>query len=923
VIAVRDRGRSDARRVTLLAGQAFALGLLMAWIMIPAGAIFLSTYGSDLLPVTYIGAALAGVVGSASLSAALRRRPLANVARRVLIATSAVLVVAWLLLSSGALWPSFALLVLVPIVVPMGFMLLVGQAGMLLDVRALKALYARVIAGFALGFVAGGLAGPPLLAVLGPTENLLLGAAAAGALWVALLALTRRQFPVELAGVERDDVDPDALPTWGALLRHRYVMLIVAFQMLSAVESQWLDYLVFARAAARYQDSEELARFISRFSAIAYGADILFLLLVAGFLLRRFGLRYGLAANPGAVLALVSAVVVLSALQGAGATVVFVLVVAARVTDLVLADGAARTSLSAAYQVVPTPLRLAAQAGVEGMAVPLAIGASGIVLLALQATVGTGGIVLPVLVGAVVGTWLVVAVLVHRSYRTSLLTSLRFRTLDPAALAIDDANSLAVADRLLASDDLRDVRLGLDTLAHAGHPALRDRLLRLIEDDRMIVRVDALHRLSLVDVEAAAAAAHHGLDDPDPVMRAAAVRVLTVHGDPSATPALVAHDGDPDPDVRVAVLAALADVGGAEARTRVAAELVELSASTDPSDRALAARVLAISTGIADRSLLAALVVDRDDAVAVAALDATRGPVDHACIELVAGRLGARATASAAAHALVRVGEPALALVDDGLAADVADRRVQELLVRVARDIGGPPAIAVLGRHLSHPDREVGLAVLTALGALVSAAQREGWAHEPVDASRVVLADIEHATRTVRAAVVCGQVPEAHVLRTALRDELDLLRRRVLAGLASRYGSEPLERVAFQLANGDGRSHALAVEWLDVTLTGMDRAALPLLEPGLAEAERLRRLTRSLPLPDLPLAEVLWDIVADPEARWREPWVQACALHAAWAVPDVDLDVLVGGLARSSSIVDETVDALRSRVGGAGLQGVR
>ena len=53
---------SSTRRIVLLAGQAFALGLMMAWITVPAGAVFLDTYGASLLPVTYIGAALAGVV---------------------------------------------------------------------------------------------------------------------------------------------------------------------------------------------------------------------------------------------------------------------------------------------------------------------------------------------------------------------------------------------------------------------------------------------------------------------------------------------------------------------------------------------------------------------------------------------------------------------------------------------------------------------------------------------------------------------------------------------------------------------------------------------------------------------------------------------------------------------------------------------
>ena len=117
------------------------------------------------LPVTYIGAAVAGVAASTALATALRRRPLASVAERVLAGlVDRARSLSCLVLRSGrADWVSFALLVLVPIVVPVGFMFVVGQAGMLLDVRSLKAFYARVVAGFALGFVVGGLLGPPLL----------------------------------------------------------------------------------------------------------------------------------------------------------------------------------------------------------------------------------------------------------------------------------------------------------------------------------------------------------------------------------------------------------------------------------------------------------------------------------------------------------------------------------------------------------------------------------------------------------------------------------------------------------------------------------------------------------------------------------------------------------------------------------------
>ena len=155
----------------------------------------------------------------------------------------------WVLLStSDADWVSFALLVLVPIVVPVGFIFVVGQAGMLLDVRSLKAFYARVVAGFALGFVAGGLAGPLLLSLLGSTESVLGAAAIAAGLFLALVEATRRRYPSQLSVIEHAGAETER-PTLRGLARNRYVMLIVAFQMLSAVESQWLDFHVLASAS--------------------------------------------------------------------------------------------------------------------------------------------------------------------------------------------------------------------------------------------------------------------------------------------------------------------------------------------------------------------------------------------------------------------------------------------------------------------------------------------------------------------------------------------------------------------------------------------------------------------------------------------------------------------------------------------------
>ena len=77
---------------------------------------------------------------------------------------------------------------------------------------------------------------------------------------------------------------------------------------------------------------------------------------------------------------------------------------------------------------------------------------------------------LPVMTGVVVIIWIVVAGILYRDYGANLLASLRGRTLDPANLTVDDESTVVVIDRLVESDDERDVRLGLDILTVAQHP---------------------------------------------------------------------------------------------------------------------------------------------------------------------------------------------------------------------------------------------------------------------------------------------------------------------------------------------------------------------------------------------------------------------------------------------------------------------
>ena len=899
----------------LLTAQAFFLGLALAWITIPANTIFLQTFGSGMLPVTYVVAAIVGTASSALLAHALRRRSLSVVAVRLLVVVGVAIVASWLLLwRAGADWLSFGLVGVLPVALPVGFMFVVGQAGALLDVRVLKVLYPRVIAGFATGFAVGGLAGAPLLTLLGGTEHLLVVAALASGALLTLVLVTLRSFPTELSVVEAPAAGAGHV-TLRALLTNRFIVLIMAFQMLSALESQWLDFLVYDRAATRYTHGQDLAQFVGRFSAIEYGADIAFLLLLAGLLMRRFGLRYGLNANPVVVLSMVVAVFVASVAQGSGAMLVFLVVVATRVADMTLSDGASRTSLSAVYQAVPASQRLAAQNNVESLAIPLAIGFSGVVILALRATIGTDGVALPALTSVVLLAWIGVAWSIYAHYRTNLLANLRHRQLEPADLVTDGASVLPVVDRLLASDDDRDVRLGLTALASIAPPDLADRLEAMAIEVRDELHPHVLGHLAETAPERAAIVARAGLDSPRPVVRAAGLTTLAAVGGRHDADFALRRLTDADPIVRVAAAAATSVLGDDEHRAVLGGVIEALTSSALADDRRLAAEMLASSVPgpWLDRALLRALLDDDDPSVRVAALDAFRWDEDEADEALLIDLLGQRATANAAVAVLARGGDRALNLMARCLDGSLpSSARTQILCARACHAMEDPGADELLQHHARHVDRDVGLAMIHALAHRVDGTADVEWA------SRLVSDQLDHAARLLRAIVVLDGTPAAAPLLAALDDEVRLMRRHVLATLSLIHGTEAMGRVEFQLAQSDTRVQALALEWLDVTLTGTDRRAIALLDPAASVIDQAKALGRALDLAPLDRAAVVRELAEDQRGVFRRPWLSACAILAIAHDPEpgIDLDelVLVSHDGPIDDIVQETLTAMAVRL---------
>ena len=637
--------------VGLLIAQALTFGVTLALLTIPANSLFLDTYGSEWLPATYIAIAIVGSGASAFVARAARRRRLAQIATVSLGALAALFAASWVILAAGGAWVSAVLLVLFPIALQLGFVFIGGKAGRLLDVRQMKALFPRVVTGFAVGFFLGGLLGIPLLAMLGSTENLLLATTAAQCTFLGLLLLTERRFP-EARAAPVVDAPVAVRPPLLKLFASGLALLLLTYQVLSAMGSQVVDFLLFNRAAAHY-GGDDLTRFLSGYTAALNLVDILFLAVLAAPLMRRFGLRLGLLLNPAVVAGVLAVMVVVAAGSGTAAFGLFVLAGLLQTADIATTDGTTRTSINAAYQVLPADERLPVQAVVEGVGGPVAIGATGVLLLTLNALdLGIGAVIVFGLVLAVI--WLAVAARVYRSYTRALADEMRRRSLvDGLDLADRDA---AAIPALLRSEDARDVRLGLDLLAGVASSASEVELRRVAEHADSEVRVRALGQLA-------------------------------ANGDPRA-----AADA-------ASLVRDLAHSGNAADRRAAAAGLAWRGFET------------------ADGGLLVALLEDPDASVRAAAFDAVaRTDAGNAeVVRRVVEALGEARTAGRATAALRRLGDAAVPVLADALARDGALRHAS--LVRAAAVTATDHGFVVVAPALGDPNRTVVLAALDALDA--------------------------------------------------------------------------------------------------------------------------------------------------------------------------------------------------------------
>jgi len=891
----------EGRLVFLLLAHFFCIGIARIFTRTAAYTLFLVEFDAQALPYVYIGISLVGTLISFIILGLAEHLSFSK-----LLAAN----LGFLLLFLGAVrlglgftdagWLTFALPIWYEVLWTLTGLESWSLANRLFTVRQGKRLFGLIGAGEWVAIIVGGFLVPGLVELLG-TLNLLFVAIGGIAGALGLLVHITRSF-ADLISAEK--APPEVRESSAGLLKNRYVVLIFALLALNVVGYFFVENIFYTQAEVQYPDEDQLAGFIGLFFALTALLTLLSTTFLSGPVISRYGLRVGLLILPVALTASTASMVVAGTFVGL-VVLLFGLVTLAKLLNVTLDSSIDQPARTILYQPLSADQRLRTQTAVEGIVYPIGIGVAGLVLSLLNRLFASQAPQLAYALLFILAAWILVAIRLGREYPVMLMQALAKRHLGGTELSLTDGSSVAVLQQALQSPHPGAVIYALNTLEAIEHESLADCLQGLLAHPIPEVRQDVLERITRLDLTSALAAVSQRVTlEPSPAVRGAALRTLAALGETEAFEEVSAYLEDPDPQVRRGAMVGLLCSGGIEGVLAAGHKLLQMVASPEPAERALAAQVLG-EVGV--RSFyqpLVSLLGDDDPQVRRAALLAAGQLRNPRLWPLVLEGLGSPQARGAAVAALVAGGESVLPELKTALAQEGQEHAILIRLAQICGRIRGDGVIALLKDKMDFPDRDVRTQVLHSLSRCGYWARGE----EVALVQGQIRAEVADAAWTLATLVDIGPDGDdeaVSLLHGALAARLARNRARLFYLLSFIYDAPSILRARDNLTHASAEKRAYALEVIDILISReLKGMLLPLLH-DLPPSQCLQSL-RAFPQPEMGRHRRLEEIIAGPDGRFSS-WTKACALYAVGRLSAIELsETVVTALSAPDPLVRET-----------------
>jgi hypothetical protein len=795
-------------------------------------ALFLSELPARLLGLVYISAA-AGTVALTPLVVRLTR---AAGARNALVLL--------LLVTAGGAFgfrlqaPTQRTVFALYVFGTLSATLLIGQCWLLASNVFSAAQSRRLLGPLAAGGVLGASAGAGLAAALlelAPVRALL-GAAALAYFAAAFLAA---HVPVDEPTRRAGTTKARTLRAVREVGRDSFLLRLAAIAVLSVAVSVCIDYLFKARVSSEIPP-ERLGPFFARYQLLLGLGALVLQVLVTGPVVQRLGV-IGLAVAGPTLLAGGAALTALSAAP-------FAFVVGLKATDVALRTSLGRVSSELLWAPVEQQARyrgvidLVTTRGTQALAGAALLGASMEHALRPEILAGAAFVM--------TFAWLVVGVGLRAPYIERFRRALNRGSVErDFRLAELDLTSVETLVDALARPDASEVIAAMNVLAERKRSRLIPALILLHGNEDVLVR--ALELFGSSTRKDWLPLGERLLDHASERVRQAAVRAFALGG---AVSLLERAETHADPAVRTFARLYLAQ----RRNQALAGDPVtwELFREDGPEHRLKLAFIESLAAHPTPQATPLLLAFAKIPALAGAVTRAFEGAGDAESIPFLIEQLKSPDDRPSARRALVRLGAPALAALDDALHDRRLERRVRVHVPRSVASFRTPRAVELLLEALSV--EEDGLVRYKALVALEELALETTL---PID-STVILPELERDSleylRLFSAKCALEQEPLARgqlelvLVIELLDDKLEQSRDRLARLVHVVQRGDDMRAIFGALSSRDTKQRGRAVEFLDALIRSFGRDSseaatlLRLVVDDMPAAERARRASERI-----------------------------------------------------------------------------
>ncbi len=421
--------RDEILPVSLFIFQSVFLGIFLGAFDVGANTLFLKAFDSSMISKAFAVSGLIGI-GLTSLYTYFQGKIIFS--RLSAISLFLIFLITFLLgfgyFFTDSKWLAFGLFIMMG---PLNIVALVGFWGAvsrIFDLRQGKRIFGIIDGGQVIGVILSSWAVPFLVANGFKTNNLLYISAVSIFISFVIQLFINSLFPNQLTvKVTKEQSESSFIDT----VKIPYVRTMALFVVLSMLVAFFVHYLFLAVAKTRFENSDELAKFLGGLMGTLTFVSILIKSFVYGTLMKNYGLKVTLLVSP-VIMALltIGAALVGSffglALESASFTFLFLLISLSKLFQQALKGSVESPSLKMIYQSLDPSIRYEVQARVDGTVNEMAALFSGI-LLTLFSLISFFTIIhYTYVLIIIIALWAFVTLYLYKGYRKTLqLTLLR------------------------------------------------------------------------------------------------------------------------------------------------------------------------------------------------------------------------------------------------------------------------------------------------------------------------------------------------------------------------------------------------------------------------------------------------------------------------------------------------------------------